>query len=357
MSAIKPDFSGIIGESEKIKGVLSITEKILDDDSTILILGESGTGKELIARAIHYSSKRADKPLITVNCGAIPEGLLESELFGHEKGSFTGAIRTRLGKFELANNGTIFLDEIGDMSPALQVKLLRVLQEQEFERVGGMKSLKVDIRVIAATHRNLEKEVESNKFREDLFYRLNVIPISIPPLRDRKSDIPILANHFLSKFNRIKNKNIERFSDEAMKCLIEYRWPGNVRELENSVERVVILKGKGVVWPSDLPEKVQKWNGKAIEIHTDNERLIISDNVIAEDTPQIPVSISEGGVNLNQMVEDFENKLILEALRKAEWNKAKAANLLGIKRTTLIEKLKKKGINKTGINKTVTSEQ
>src|SRR3989338_1844496 len=243
MPATKPDFSGIVGESEKIKGVLSLVEKILDDDSTILILGESGTGKELIAKAIHYNGKRADRPLIPVNCGAIPEELLESELFGHEKGSFTGAIRTRIGKFELANSGTIFLDEIGDMSPALQVKMLRVLQEQEFERVGGMKSLKVNIRVIAATHRNLEKEVESNKFREDLFYRLNVIPISIPPLRERKSDIPILANHFLSKFNRIKNKNIERFSDDAMKCLIEYRWPGNVRELENSVERVVILKG------------------------------------------------------------------------------------------------------------------
>jgi transcriptional regulator with GAF, ATPase, and Fis domain len=345
MSAIKPDFSGIVGESEKIKDVLSIVEKILDDDSTVLILGESGTGKELIARAIHYNSKRADKPLIPVNCGAIPEELLESELFGHEKGSFTGAIRTRIGKFELANSGTIFLDEIGDMSPALQVKMLRVLQEQEFERVGGMKSLKVDIRVIAATHRNLEKEVESNRFREDLFYRLNVIPISIPPLRERRMDIPILSNHFLSKFNRIKNRNIEGFSDEAIRCLTEYHWPGNVRELENIIERTVILKGKGVVKAADLPEKVQKWDGKP-HIHTEDERLVISDNEAIEDESKVPVTISGSGINLNQIVEDFENKLILEALRKAEWNKAKAANLLGIKRTTLIEKLKKKGINK-----------
>ncbi|MBI5748217.1 MAG: sigma 54-interacting transcriptional regulator [Nitrospinae bacterium] len=345
MPATKPDFSGIVGESEKIKGVLSLVEKILDDDSTILILGESGTGKELVAKAIHYNSRRADKPLIPVNCGAIPEELLESELFGHEKGSFTGAIRMRMGKFELADSGTIFLDEIGDMSPALQVKMLRVLQEQEFERVGGMKSLKVDIRVIAATHRNLEKEVESNKFREDLFYRLNVIPISIPPLRERKSDIPILANHFLLKFNRIKNRNIEGFSEEAMKCLSEYHWPGNVRELENIIERTVILKGKGIVRPADLPEKVQKWDGKP-HIHTEDERLVISDNAAIEDTSQPAINISESGINLNQMVEDFENKLILEALKKVEWNKAKAANLLGIKRTTLIEKLKKKGINR-----------
>lgn len=343
MPSVKPIFNGIIGGSKEIKDVLSLVEKILYDNSTALILGESGTGKELIARAIHYNSNRADKSLIPVNCGAIPEELLESELFGHEKGSFTGAIRTRVGKFELADGGTIFLDEIGDMSPSLQVKLLRVLQEQEFERVGGVRTQKVNVRVIAATHRDLEKAVECNKFREDLYYRLNVIPILIPPLRERKLDIPILAGHFLSKFNRIKNKKVEGFSDEAMRCLIEYRWPGNVRELENTIERIVILKGKGIAQPADLPEKQQNWNGRTISI-TEDEKLIISDNATIEDSSLLPDHSLDRGINLNQMVEDFENMLILKALEKTEWNKARAASLLGIKRTTLIEKLKKKGI-------------
>lgn len=344
MSVSKPNFDGIVGKSERMKDVFSLIEKILDNNSTILIFGESGTGKELIAKAIHYNSSRSDKPLIAVNCGAIPEDLLESELFGHEKGSFTGAIKTRIGRFELANGGTIFLDEIGDMSPTLQVKLLRVLQEQEFERVGGMKSLKVDVRVIAATHRDIEKAVESNRFREDLYYRLNVIPISIPPLRERKSDIPLLVNHFLSKCNRIKNRNVEGFSDNAMECLREYTWPGNVRELENIVERVVILKGTGIVQPADLPEKVRKGNGSAAALHTADERLVIPDDTAAESLS--PVCIPDSGIDLNKMVEDFENRLIMEALKKSEWNKARAAELLGIKRTTLIEKLKKKGINK-----------
>jgi transcriptional regulator with GAF, ATPase, and Fis domain len=344
MSDAKPNFDNIVGESGKIKEVFSLVEKILDNNSTVLILGESGTGKELIARAIHYNSSRADKSLIPVNCGAIPEDLLESELFGHEKGSFTGAIKTRIGRFELANGGTIFLDEIGDMSPTLQVKLLRVLQEQEFERVGGMRTLKVDVRVIAATHRDLEKAVESNRFREDLYYRLNVIPISIPPLRERKSDIPLLINHFLSKCNRIKNRNVEGFSDKAMECLREYSWPGNVRELENIVERVVILKGTGIVQPADLPEKVRKGNGAAVTLHTDDEKLIIPDDTAVYAAPAI--DIPDSGIDLNKLMEDFENRLIMEALKKSEGNKARAAEMLGIKRTTLIEKLKKKGIGK-----------
>ena len=258
--------------------------------------------------------------MVPVNCGAIPEDLLESELFGYEKGAFTGALKTRIGRFELANGGTVFLDEIGDMSPALQVKILRVLQEHEFERVGGVKSIKVDIRVIAATHRDLEKAVKQGTFREDLYYRLNVIPFTLPPLRERRSDIPLLTNHFIEKFNMEKKQNIQEVSPEVLTCLTKYHWPGNVRELENLIERMVILKGEGTIEQEDLPEKLlgAEW----------------SDSVPSMDIP-------DSGISFNTAVSEFERELILRALKKTNWIKNRAAKLLQLKRTTLVEKTKK----------------
>ena len=235
-------FDNIKGVSDELKGVCQLVQKVSDTDSTVLILGESGTGKELIARAIHYNSNRADKPLVPVNCGAIPENLLESELFGHVKGAFTGAIQSRMGRFEIANGGTIFLDEIGDMSLRLQVKILRVLQERRFEAVGSTRTIEVDVRVITATHRNLEDLVRKGQFREDLFYRLNVIPIQIPPLRQRTNDIPLLAEHFLKTFAAHNKSAPPIIPDEIMSVLCNYQWPGNIRELENTIERLAVLK-------------------------------------------------------------------------------------------------------------------
>jgi DNA-binding NtrC family response regulator len=313
-------FENLLGNHEKMLEVFRLIETVADSDSTILIHGKSGTGKELVAKAIHYNSHRHEKPLIPVNCGAIPEDLLESELFGHERGAFTGAVAMRKGRFELANGGTIFLDEIGDMSPALQVKLLRVLQEQEFERVGGTKSIRVDVRVIAATNKNLEEAVDEGKFREDLFYRLNVIPMHLPPLKERVSDIPLLAHYFLERFNKEKKKNIEDISPECMNILMNYEWPGNVRELENLMERLVILKQKGVVTPDDLPEKY---------IAAKKDRIL----------PKI--EIPEAGICFKTLVNEFEKKLIVQALDRSNWVKNKAAKLLNMNRTTLVEKIKK----------------
>lgn len=316
----KYKFDNIIGDSESMEEVFRLVEKIANTDSTVLIYGESGTGKELIARAIHFNSDRRERPLIPVNCGAIPEELLESELFGHEQGAFTGATRTRIGRFELGNGGTIFLDEIGDMSPALQVKVLRVLQEHEFERVGGMKTIKVDIRVIAATNKDLEKNVAEGKFREDLFYRLNVIPIQLPPLRERRSDIPLLVNHFVEMYNEKNKHNISGVTPEAMDLLMNYDWPGNVRELENMIERIVILKGEGTTEPGDLSEKVLTSNSRSVH-------------------PRI--QIPENGISFNTAVTEFERELILQALNRTNWVKNKAAKLLNLNRTTLVEKMKK----------------
>ena len=313
-------FKNLVGDSDLMQQIFQFIEKIAATNSTVLICGESGTGKELVARAIHYNSDRKDGPMVPVNCGAIPEDLLESELFGYEKGAFTGALKTRIGRFELADGGTVFLDEIGDMSPGLQVKILRVLQEHEFERVGGVKSIKVDIRIIAATHRDLEKAVKQGTFREDLYYRLNVIPIVIPPLRERKSDIPLLSHHFIKRFNRGKKQNISGVSPEAMKYLLQYHWPGNVRELENIIERLVILKGEGMIEQEDLPEKllVSEWS-----------------DVMP------PLDIPDSGISFNTAVSEFERKLILRALNKTNWIKNRAAKLLQLKRTTLVEKMKK----------------
>ncbi len=275
-----------------------------------------------MARALHFNSKRKACPLVTVNCGAIPEELLESELFGHEKGAFTGAIRSRTGRFELAQGGTIFLDEIGDMSPSLQVKVLRVIQERRFERIGGIKTIDVDIRIITATNQDLEKAVAEKRFREDLFYRINVIPIHLPPLRARKADIPVLANHFMSTFNRLKEKNIEGLTPEAMNCLTKYHWPGNVRELQNLIEMLVVMKERGNIELKDLPDKIRLNQGKT--------EKVISD-----------IEIPDDGLVLNEIIGQFEKDLLQKALQKSKGIKNRAAKLLNLNRTTFVEKLKR----------------
>ena len=315
----------IIGTSQAIQKIFSLIEKVADTDSTVLVNGPSGTGKELIARAIHYDSSRSDKPLVIINCGAIPEALLESELYGHEKGSYTGAHKARVGRFELANGGTIFLDEIGEMSPSLQVKLLRVLQDQRFERVGGTKTVHVDVRIIAATNKNLTAAINDGTFREDLYYRLNVIPIKVPPLTQRRSDIPLLINHFLKKFQKGQKNKIEGFSTEASDALMEYNWPGNIRELENVVKRITILCENEIADFTDLPEHIQQFSLSA----QDNEGFIF-----------------EEGLSLDKAVKNYERKLILGAMEKSDGVKTKAAKLLKIKRTTLVEKIKKQNLSK-----------
>jgi DNA-binding NtrC family response regulator len=316
----KYKFENIISDNDKMQAVFELIEKVSDSDSTVLIYGESGTGKELVARAIHYNSYRQDKPLIPINCGAIPGELLESELFGYEKGAFTGATALRLGRFELANGGTVFLDEIGEMSPALQVKILRVLQEREFERVGGTRTIKVDVRIIAATNKNLEELVANNRFREDLFYRLNVIPINLPPLRERKSDMPLLVTYFIERFNTEKKRQIEGISPEALDRLMQYHWPGNVRELENLIERIAILKGKGFIAPEDLPEKL---------VPTVANGLMPA------------LDIPSDGLDFDGAVQAFERQLLAKALERTHGVKSKAAELLQMNRTTLVEKVKK----------------
>lgn len=316
----------LVGVSEPIRQVLDFVRKVADSDSTVMIQGESGTGKELVARMLHFNSLRRDRPLVPVNCGAIPETLLESELFGHEKGAFTGATHTRMGRFEMANGGTIFLDEIGEMSLPLQVKLLRVLQERAFERVGGNRTIQVDVRIVAATNQDLDALVEEKRFRPDLFYRLHVIPIVIPPLRERRSDIPLLIDHFLARFNQTKHTAISGIEPDAMRVLTSYDWPGNIRELENMVERLVVLKKQGVLSFGDLPEKIYRQSA-APEI---NEQFI---------------RFSEDGINLSREVERYEKHLIVEALRKANGVTTKAAQLLQLNRTTLVEKLKRKGVD------------
>jgi len=330
----------IIGESKPIRDVFDVVTRAAGSQSTVMIYGESGTGKELIARALHMNSPRASKPFIAVNCGAIPHELLESELFGYEKGSFTGAVNTRIGRMELANQGTIFFDEIGDMPTSLQVKLLRVLAEREIDRIGSTKPTPIDIRVITATHRNLEESIKEGSFREDLFYRLNIIPINLPPLRERKTDIPLLADHFLKQFNRTAIP--KTISDEAMQFLVNYSWPGNIRELANFIERMVVLSIGSTITPRDLPEKVlgdtpkEKWQPLE-EDEEGNPAQILQQSL----RQSFHVGIPEEGINLKKTVEEFEKELLLEALEKTGWVKNKAANLLGLNRTTLVEKLKK----------------
>ena len=336
------DSFNIIGESPQIREVFDIVGRAAGSQSTVMIYGESGTGKELIARALHLNSPRKSKPFIAVNCAAIPHDLLESELFGYEKGAFTGALSARVGRIELANQGTIFFDEIGDMPPALQVKLLRVLAEREIDRIGSVKSTPVDIRVITATHQNLEAAIEEGRFREDLYYRLNIIPLALPPLRDRKTDIPLLVSHFLNQFNGTgRSKTI---NEEAMNILGNYSWPGNIRELANFVERMVVLSIDSTITPRDLPDKVlgevpkEKWT----PLEKDSEPTGNPTQILQQSLRQsFHVGIPDEGINLKKLVEGFEKELLIEALEKTGWVKNKAAILLSLNRTTLVEKLKK----------------
>lgn len=322
--------ASMIGKSAPMKALFEMITRVSESNATVLLQGESGTGKELAARAIHQLSSRNSRNFVPVNCAAIPDDLLESELFGHVKGSFTGAYANRAGRFEMADRGTLFLDEIGDMKANLQVKLLRVLQNREFEPVGASKSQKVDVRIIAATNKILEDLVASRDFREDLYYRLSVIPITIPPLRDRKEDIPLLTNAFLTRFNTDKRHAVKGFSRETLDILSNYQWPGNVRELENLVERLVILKDSGFITPDDLPEKYLSSRPGAR---------------VQAPEPTAGNQLPEAGICLNSAVEEFENHLILQALDRTGGNKKEAALLLNLKRTTLIEKLKKKNLS------------
>ena len=321
----KYKFDNIIGNSPAIQRVFSRMEKILNTESTVLILGESGTGKELVARAIHFNGLRKEKPFIPINCGAIPGELLESELFGHMRGSFTGAVADKPGKFELANHGTIFLDEIGTMPLHLQMKLLRVLQEQEIERVGSTHWTKLNVRVISATNSDLEEKVRRGEFREDLYYRLNVIPIPLPPLRERREDIPLLAKHFLRKICTDMRRPILDLTQDAVRALESYEWPGNVREMENAIERAVALTDSDVIDRRDLPSQIGN-------VSRENEHL---------PTLHIP----DEGLNMAETIAHIEQTLIKQAMDKSCNVKARAATLLNINRTTLVEKIRRYGMN------------
>ncbi len=309
----KYSFGNIIGKNSRMQQIYELISDIANTDSTVLIQGESGTGKELIARAIHFNSHRKKKPFIVANCSAYSANLLESELFGHEKGAFTGAIRRKIGRFELAQGGSIFLDEIGEISPPTQILLLRVLQDHRFERVGGEETLEVDVRIIAATNKNLMEEIKKGNFREDLYYRLNVIPIFVPPLRERKDDILMLASHFLKKFSQERGKDLTNFSPEVIEMFMAHLWPGNVRELENVIEHATIVAKQDKIFPKDLPQYL----------------------VLQPPTAQKPVTL-----------EDHEKNLIRKALEEANWNKHQAAKRLNITRSTLYGKIKRYGLDK-----------
>lgn len=356
---------GIIGKSACMQDLFVLISKLAEDDSgTVLIHGESGTGKELVAKAIHTHSPRNAQNFVPVNCAAIPEDLLESELFGYTKGAFTGATGAKIGRIEFANGGTLFLDEIGDMKPALQAKLLRVLQEREFEPVGGLKPISVNVRVIAATHRDLEELVAEGKFREDLYYRLSVIPLVIPPLRNRRDDIPLLVNFFIKNFAKSKKKGLLGFDLTTMQTLTQLTWRGNVRELENLVHHMTILYGGRQVTFQDLPEKYRNAaelseapqaapgdpsgdtafaQPQSLAATPPPEQLDLFSSV---NQPQIPTEAwPEDGIDFNALVNDFETQLIVNALKMTEGNKKEAARILNLKRTTLLEKIKKKELN------------
>jgi transcriptional regulator with GAF, ATPase, and Fis domain len=320
---IRP-FQGILSRCPEMQKIFGVIEKVARTRSTVLVLGESGTGKELIAKAIHSLSGRSGR-LVPVNCGAIPEDILESELFGHEKGAFTGAVSSRVGRFQLADNGTIFLDETGEMSPKLQVKLLRVLQERKVDPVGSTRSVDVDVRVVAATNKDLAEEVKAGRFREDLFYRLQVVPVSLPALRDRVGDVELLAQHFISRYSDELNRPGIAFSEEALRHLSTYSWPGNIRELENLVERIAILSDGETIDVDQIPDFVRAAQQTCIATLDD---LVLPDF----------------GVDFNALVDNYENKLIATALSQTGGNKKAAAKLLGLNRTTLVEKIKKKGL-------------
>jgi DNA-binding NtrC family response regulator len=317
-------FGNIVGKSKVMEDVFKIVRQIADSKSTVLIMGESGTGKELISRAIHYNSNRRNYPFVTINCAAIPETLIESELFGHEKGAFTNAIEKKLGRFEVAHEGTLFLDEIGELSLATQAKILRFLEEKEFNRVGGSKTIKVDVRLITATNKELTQLLKKGSFREDLYYRINVVPIIIPPLRERKEDIPLLIDHFIRKFNEENNKNVKGVSKEALELMMNYEWPGNVRELENLVERVIALTPNEDIQPNELPLSlinISKING-------------------------LKEYILDGKVPFLKAEEEFERGIILDALKRSNYVQSHAAEMLGISRRILKYKMDKLGINR-----------
>jgi Response regulator containing CheY-like receiver, AAA-type ATPase, and DNA-binding domains len=366
--------SGIIGEDTSLAEVFKILRKVAPTDSTVLVTGESGTGKEVLVRTLHRESKRTNAPFIPVNCGAIPKELLESELFGHEKGAFTHAIRTKPGRFELAEGGTIFLDEIGEMDTSLQVKILRVLQEKEIERVGGSGPKKIDVRIVAATNRDLEQEVALGNFREDLYYRLNVIPLHLPPLRERGNDILTLAENFLKVFCEKKEREQLTLSEDVAKVFLNYSWPGNVRELENFTERLSILADGPQIVLSDLSPKILNGVGDISSLPPLPEEITIqpakqkdtaislNSSVSQEEKKSLTSILTQGfsdfsnssnmlpslidmknnNMNLKEFLEMIEDKIINEALEQVEGIKNQAAEILGIKRTTLIEKLKKR---------------
>ena len=312
--------ANIIGNSSAMQTVFNLIAQVAKSDATVLIRGESGVGKELVAHAIHYNSLRANKPFIRVNCAALPESVIESELFGHEKGAFTGAVTQRKGRFELAQGGTIFLDEIGDLSPGTQIRLLRVLQEREFERVGGSETIRVDVRVVTATNRDLEELMRKWQFRQDLYYRLNVFPIHIPPLRERRTDILLLADYFVEKYSKANNKNVRRISTSAIDMLTRYHWPGNVRELENVIRRGVVLCRTSTVTPADLPPKMAP-----------NSR---------------PVMLPDGQIlPLKAAMRKWERQLILDGLKATGGNRKEAAKQLKINRTTLYNKMREHEIS------------
>ena len=315
-------FENIIGKSKAMKEMFGMVRQVADSKSTVLVMGESGTGKELISRAIHYNSNRKNYPFVTINCAAIPETLIESELFGHEKGAFTNAIEKKLGRFEVAHQGTLFLDEIGELSLATQAKILRFLEEKEFNRVGGSKTIKVDVRLITATNRDLNQLLKKGVFREDLYYRINVVPIIIPPLRERKEDIPILLDHFIRKYNEEGNKRVKGVSKEALELMMNYEWPGNVRELENSIERVIALTSNEYIQPDELPiplTNISKING-------------------------LRESVLTGKVSFLKAEEEFERGIILDTLKKTNYVQSHAAEMLGISRRILKYKMDKLGI-------------
>ena len=313
----------IIGKSKVMENIFKVVRQIADSKSTVLIMGESGTGKELISRAIHYNSNRKNYPFVTINCAAIPETLIESELFGHERGAFTNAIEKKLGRFEIAQHGTLFLDEIGELSLSTQAKILRFLEEKEFNRVGGSKTIKVDVRLITATNRDLTQLLKKGEFREDLYYRINVVPIVIPPLRERKDDIPMLLEHFIKKFNAENNKNIKGISKEALELMMNYDWPGNVRELENLIERIIALTSNEYIQHNELPFSlinIPKING-------------------------LKESVLNGKVSFLEAEEEFEKGIILDALKRANYVQSHAAEMLRISRRILKYKMEKLGIN------------
>ncbi|XPV75235.1 MAG: sigma-54 interaction domain-containing protein [Desulfovibrio sp.] len=331
------DLSGIIGESPALSEVYKILGKVAPTDSTVLVTGESGTGKELLVRALHCNSKRDGKPFVPINCGAIPGELLESELFGHEKGAFTHAVRSRPGRFELADGGTIFLDEIGEMELSLQVKILRALQEKEIERVGGTQIKKVDVRVVAATNRNLEEEVAAGRFREDLYYRLNVIDLTLPPLRERDGDVLLLCEYFLKKFCEDKSRKVLAMDNKTEAMLLAYSWPGNVRELENFMERLSILVDGDIIKTDDLPHKIWKDVGENPPVKAPP----VATAPAGFSWPKLK-DMQKRELTLKEFMEEVEDRLLLEAYEAAGGVKNQAAEILGIKRTTLIEKFKKR---------------